>query len=201
MRAMLEQYDKAIPEVKVSYRIIEIYAENDDRIGVDFQSWKNNDGIDLFSTGTVIRRNWGTFFTSGVQDTGNNRTSYWNFNPKWNTRYLDFITSIGKAKCLAQGVLVAQNRVISSIRVSSGFFYDRTYYTAGATTIAEGTGEFAYTDPNPDTIQRESTTKIMPYGTLVDLYTEAGSTAVLKPDGYTMRMMGTWAVSFFISVK
>ena len=82
MRAMLEQYDRPVPEVRVSYRIIEIYAENDDRIGVDFQSWKNNDGIDLFSTGTVIRRNWGTFFTSGVQDTGNNRTSYWNFNPK-----------------------------------------------------------------------------------------------------------------------
>ncbi|MBP5532273.1 MAG: hypothetical protein J6Y54_09645 [Lentisphaeria bacterium] len=191
MRAMLEQYDHAVPEVKVTYRIIEIYAENDDRIGVDFQSWKNNDGIDLFSTGTVIRRNWGTFFTSGVQDTGNNRTSYWNFNPKWNTRYLDFITSIGKAKCLAQGVLVAQNRIVSSIQVSSGFFYDRTYYTAGARTIAEGTKEFAYTDPNPDTIQRESTTKIMPYGTLVDLYSEAGSSAILRPDGYTMRMMGT----------
>ena len=191
MRAMLEQYDRGVPEVKVSYRIIEIYAENDDRIGVDFQSWKNNDGIDIFSTGTVIRRNWGTFFTSGVQDTGNNRTSYWNFNPKWNTRYLDFITSIGKAKCLAQGVLVAQNRIVSSIQVSSGFFYDRTYYTAGARTIAEGTKEFAYTDPNPDTILRESTTKIMPYGTLVDLYSEAGSTAVLRPDGYTMRMMGT----------
>ena len=191
MLAMLQHYDRPVPEVKVSYRIIEIYAENDDRIGVDFQSWKNNDGIDLFSTGTVIRRNWGTFFTSGVQDTGNNRTSYWNFNPKWNTRYLDFITSIGKAKCLAQGVIVAQNRLVSSIRVSSGFFYDRTYYTAGAKTIAEGTGEFAYTDPNPDTILRESTTKIMPYGTMVDMYADAGSAAILRPDGYTMRMMGT----------
>jgi len=191
MRAMLEQYDRAIPEVKVSYRIIEIYAENDDRIGVDFQSWKNNDGIDLFSTGTTIRRNWGTFFTSGVQDTGNNRTSYWNFNPKWNTRYLDFITSIGKAKCLAQGVLVAQNRLVSSVQISYGFFYDRTYYTAGATSIAAGTGEFAYTDPNPDTIMRESTTKIMPYGTLVDTYADAGASVKMVPDGYTMRMMGT----------
>ncbi|MBQ6353176.1 MAG: hypothetical protein IJJ28_07910 [Lentisphaeria bacterium] len=196
MRAMLERYDRAVPEVKVSYRIIEIYAENDDRIGVDFQSWKNNDGVDLFSAGTVIRRNWGTFFTSGVQDTGNNRTSYWNFNPKWNTRYLDFITSIGKAKCLAQGVLVAQNRVVSSVQVSSGFFYDRTYYTAGARTIAEGTGEFAYTDPNPDTILRESTTKVMPYGTMVDLYNDAGAPVMLRPDGYTRRMMGTQTTTY-----
>ncbi len=191
MREMLEYYDRAIPEVKVAYRIIEIYAENDDRIGVDFQSWKNNEGVDFFSAGTINRRNWGTFFTSGVQDTGNNRTSYWNFNPKWNSRYLDFMTSIGKAKCLAQGVLVAQNRMISSIQVSSGFFYDRTYYKPGCETIAEATEEFTFTDPNPDTIQRESTSKIMPYNTMTDLYREAGSAAILRPDGYTMRMMNT----------
>ena len=170
MRKLLQKYDRAIPEVKVSYRVLEIYAENDDRIGVDFQSWKNNEGVDFFSAGQVARRNWGTFFTSGVQDNGWNRTSYWNFNPKWNTRYLDFMTSIGKAKCLAQGVLVAQNRRASQIQVNTGFFYDRTYYTAGATTIAEGTGEFAYADLNPDTIMREGINKIMPYQELVGLY-------------------------------
>ena len=206
MRKLLEKYDRPIPEVKVSYRVIEIYAENDDRIGVDFQSWKNNEGVDFFSAGTVIRRNWGTFFTSGVQDNGWNRTSYWNFNPKWNTRYLDFMTSIGKAKCLAQGVLVAQNRRASRIEVNSGFFYDRTYYTAGATSIAEGCQEFTFADPNPDTIMREGVNKIMPYQDLVGLYQSVSrdnpnSVAeklivnmpeqLLRPIGYTMRVMGT----------
>ena len=170
MRKLLQKYDRAIPEVKVSYRVLEIYAENDDRIGVDFQSWKNNEGVDFFSAGVTSRRNWGTFFTSGVQDNGWNRTSYWNFNPKWNTRYLDFMTSIGKAKCLAQGVIVAQNRRASQIQVNSGFFYDRTYYIAGATTIAEGTTEFAYTQLNPDAIMREGVSKIMPYQDLVGFY-------------------------------
>ena len=170
MRKLLQKYDRAIPEVKVSYRVLEIYAENDDRIGVDFQSWKNNEGVDFFSAGMASRRNWGTFFTSGVQDNGWNRTSYWNFNPKWNTRYLDFMTSIGKAKCLAQGVIVAQNRRASQIQVNSGFFYDRTYYIAGATTIAEGTTEFAYTQLNPDAIMREGVNKIMPYQDLVGFY-------------------------------
>ena len=170
MQKLLQKYDRAIPEVKVSYRVLEIYAENDDRIGVDFQSWKNNEGVDFFSTGTTVRRNWGTFFTSGVQDNGSNRTSYWNFNPKWNTRYLDFMTSIGKAKCLAQGVIVAQNRRASQVAVNSGFFYDRTYYNAGATTIAEGCTEFTYTNLNPDTIMREGVSKIMPYQDLVGLY-------------------------------
>ena len=206
MRKLLEKYDRPIPEVKVSYRVIEIYAENDDRIGVDFQSWKNNEGVDFFSAGTVVRRNWGTFFTSGVQDNGWNRTSYWDVNPKWNTRYLDFMTSIGKAKCLAQGVLVAQNRRSSQIEVSSGFFYDRTYYTAGATSIAEGCQEFTFADPNPDTILREGVNKIMPYQELVQLYQRVSRDnpksvseklianmpeQLLRPIGYTMRVMGT----------
>ena len=206
MRKLLEKYDRAIPEVKVSYRVIEIYAENDDRIGVDFQSWKNNEGVDFFSAGTVVRRNWGTFFTSGVQDNGWNRTSYWNFNPKWNTRYLDFMTSIGKAKCLAQGVLVAQNRRSSQVEVSTGFFYDRTYYTAGATSIAEGCQEFTFADPNPDTILREGVNKMLPYGKLVRLYQDVSADnpnsiseklianmpeQLLRPIGYTMRVMGT----------
>ncbi len=191
MRTMLKQYDRAIPELKVSYRILEIYAENDDRIGVDFQSWKNNEGVDLFSAGTINRRNWGTFFSSAIENNGYNRTSYWNFNPKWNTRYLDFMTSIGKAKCLAQGEMTVQNRRTSNIQVNSGFFYDRTYYTAGAKTIAAGTGEFAYTDINPDTILRESTSKIVPLNTLNGMLGEMGVDSYLTKAGYTMRVMGT----------
>ena len=191
MRAMLQKYDRAIPEFKVTYRVLEIFAENDDRIGVDFQSWKNNEGVDLFSTGVVARRNWGTFFSSAIEGNGSSRTSYWNFNPKWNTRYLDFMTSIGKAKCLAQGELIAQNRKSSAIQVASGFFYDRTYYIAGATSIAEGTTEFAYTLPNPDTILRESTSKIVPIDKLNQAFAAAGVDSYLTKAGYTMRVMGT----------
>ena len=191
MRKMLAQYDRAIPEFKISYRVLEIYAENDDRIGVDFQSWKNNEGVDLFSAGTVTRRNWGTFFSSAIENSGSNRTSYWNFNPKWNTRYLDFMTSIGKAKCLAQGELVVQNRKTSGIQVNTGFFYDRTFYKAGAKTIAEGCTEFVYTDPNPDTILRESTSKIVPINALNSMFNSMGVDSYLTKAGYTMRVMGT----------
>ncbi len=197
MRAMLVKYDRQIPEVKISYRVLEIYAENDDRIGVDFQTWKNNEGVDFFSAGTFTSRNWGTFFASGVQNTGNNKVSYWNFNPKWNTRYLDFMTSIGKAKCVASGVLVARNRMPSQVQVGTGFFYDRTSYAAGATTIAEGCTEFVYADVNPDTIQREAVTKIMTLKELEDFYGEAGATVLAwTPIGYTMRMMNTQTGSF-----
>ena len=159
MKEMLEKYDHPMPEVHIGYKVIEIYAENDDRIGVDFQSWKNNDGVDLFSTGARVRRNWSSFFHGGVDNTGNNRTSYWNFNPKWNTRYLDFLTSIGKAKVLTSGTLLAKNRETSSITLNYGYFYERTDYSVNA---GYGMGEFAYTDPNPDAIYRQQVAKIMP---------------------------------------
>ena len=191
MRAMLKQYDRPIPEFKVTYRVLEIFAENDDRIGVDFQSWKNNEGVDLFSAGMVNRRNWGTFFSAAIEGNGSHRTSYWNFNPKWNTRYLDFMTSIGKAKCLAQGEMVVQNRRTSMIQVNSGFFYDRTYYTAGAKSIAEGCTEFTYTDINPDTILRESTSKIIPIEKLNQTLSGMGVNSYMAKAGYTMRVMGT----------
>ena len=159
IKQMLEQYDRPIPEVRVSYRIVEIYAENDDRIGLDFQSWKNNEGVDLFSAGARVRRNWSSFFHGGVDNNGSNRTSYWNFNPKWNTRYLDFLTSIGKARVLTSGSLLAKNREVSSITLNYGYFYERTDYSVDA---GYGMGEFAYTDPNPNAIYRQQLAKILP---------------------------------------
>ena len=180
IQEMLKKYDIPMPEMKLNYRVIEIYAENDDRIGVDFQSWKNNEGIDLFSAGARIRRNWSSFYHGGVDNNGSNNTNYWNFNPKWNTRYLDFLTSIGKAKVLTSGQLTAKNREPSSITVNYGYFYERNDVS---TTYMQG--EFAYTDPNPDVIQRQPIDKIMPYTALKDSFLP---TAVHS--GFHRRMLG-----------
>ncbi len=152
IQSMLQKYDKPAPEVRVSYKVIEIYAENDDKIGNDFQAWKNNDGVDLFSAGGRYRRNWSTFFTGGVDNTGLNKTEYYNFNPKWNTRYLDFLTSNGKAKVLTSGTLLVKNREESRITINSGFFYDRT--------------DEDYKNLNADAIERQALTKMVPTGVL-----------------------------------
>ena len=167
MKEMLAKYDNPMPQVRIGYKIIEVYAENDDRIGVDFQSWKNNDGVDLFSAGARVRRNWSSFFHGGVDNNGSNRTSYWNFNPKWNTRYLDFMTSIGKAKVLTSGTLMAKNREVSAISLDYGYFYERNDYSVD---MGYGMGEFAYTDPNPNAIYRQQLAKILPETLLKDEY-------------------------------
>ena len=37
IREQLEQYDKPMPEIRLSYQLVEISTENDDKLGVDFQ--------------------------------------------------------------------------------------------------------------------------------------------------------------------
>lgn len=121
---MLAQYDRPIPEIRFRYKVVEIFAENDDRIGLDFQSWKNNDGADFFSAGGRFRSNWASTFGAGVNNSGSSKTEFFNFNPKWNSKYIDFLTSRGKARVLTGGVLNAKNRTTTSISVGSGLFYD-----------------------------------------------------------------------------
>ena len=51
-------------------------------------------------------------------------TDFFNFNPKWNSKYFDFLTSTGRAKVVTQGVIVAKNRRLSKVHVGTGLFYE-----------------------------------------------------------------------------
>lgn len=149
IREMLEQYDKPMPEVRISYRLIEIYAENDDKIGVDFQSWKNNDGVDFFAAGGRYRNNWASTFAGNVNGSGSSRTDFFNFNPKWNSKYLDFLTATGRARVVTNGVLLAKNRTDSAIRVDSGLFYDDVSKTIEAAPLNDKIPEGKDKVPGP----------------------------------------------------
>ena len=109
---MLAKFDVPVPQVRLKIKVYELDTENDDRIGIDFQSWKNNEGADFFSVGGRYRNNWSSVYSGGVGPVsayGSERTSYFNFNPKWNTRYIDFLESRGKAKVLHTGELCIRN--------------------------------------------------------------------------------------------
>ncbi|MBR7156524.1 MAG: hypothetical protein IKD22_06785, partial [Lentisphaeria bacterium] len=95
---LLSKYDQIEPSVRVRVKVYELYAENDTKLGLDFQAWKNNEGIDLLSTGGRFSRNYNGLELFNAADW--NKTTYFQFNPKWNTKYIDFLTSKGKAKIL-----------------------------------------------------------------------------------------------------
>ena len=124
---MLEKFDVPIPEVKLTNTVYELIRENDDRIGIDFQAWKNNGGIDFFSVGGRYRDNWSASYGGGLTASGSERTSFYNFNPKWNTRYIDFLTAIGRAEVLHSGTLCIRNNTPASLnRTTRIFFIDKT---------------------------------------------------------------------------
>ena len=124
IRTQLDQYDRPMPEIRLSYQLLEVSTENDDKLGVDFQSWKNNGGVDLFSVGGRYRNNWASTFAAGIDGSHSSRTDFFNFNPKWNSKYFDFLTSTGRAKVVTQGVIVAKNRRQSTVSVGTGLFYE-----------------------------------------------------------------------------
>ena len=127
---MLKKYDVPIPQVKLEISVYEISSENDDKIGMDFQNWKNNGGVNFFSAGGRYRSNWEAAYSGAAmpfQTFGNERTSFYNFNPRWNTRYLDFLAAKGKAKIVHTGTMVIRNNYPAVLERTTQLFYpDKT---------------------------------------------------------------------------
>ena len=141
---MLAEYDVPIPEVRLKITVYELYHENDDKIGLDFQAWKNNQGADFFRVGGRYRDNWAATYGGAMGQTGSERTSFYNFNPKWNSRYLDFLTSKGHAKVTYTGELCIRNNTPALLDRKTQIFYVDTSKPAGDATAFPDMGVGPY---------------------------------------------------------
>lgn len=117
---LLEKYDRPYPQVRTRVTVYELYAENDTKLGMDFQAWKNNDGVDLFNVGGRFSRNHNAFDL--VKGAKWNDTTYFQFNPKWNTKYIDFLTTKGKAKVLHTSEITLRNNNTGKISRTTQVF-------------------------------------------------------------------------------
>lgn len=121
---MLKLYDKPHAQVKVNCTVYELEIENDGMLGLDFQSWKNNNGINLLKTGVNLSRNYNIKdVIESVTPNGTINTDYFQFNPKWNTRFLDFLVSEGKAKIVSTGTVIIENGSTGKFTRKSGVLY------------------------------------------------------------------------------
>ena len=146
---MLKKYDVPIPQMRLKVTVYEIDSENDDKLGIDFQSWKNNQGADFFSGGGRYRNNWNALYdASGLnRAAGSERSNFFNFNPKWNSRYIDFLSSIGKAQIMLTGEMCIRNATSATLERMTHIFYSDTSQPvpgANAETIFPNTGVGAY---------------------------------------------------------
>ena len=140
---LLAKYDVPIPQVRLKIKVYEVYQENDDKIGLDFQNWKNNEGADFFSGGGRFRNNWSAIYGAGgrvAKEFGSERSSFYNFNPKWNTRYIDFLVSRGKAEIVHTGELVVRNNTPATFSRTTQIFFVDTSQPAGDATDLPDTG-------------------------------------------------------------
>lgn len=122
LERLIKIYDIPPYDVDVKYKLYEIDAENDTKIGLDFQAWKNNGGADIFSVGARFRDGWSANWADGPNRTGTSNTRFLNFNPKWNTRYLDFLVSKGKAKVATKGVIRIDTTATATVTTTTQLF-------------------------------------------------------------------------------
>ena len=146
---VLAKFDVPIMQARLKITVLQIDRENDDKIGIDFQNWKNNQGAEFFSAGGRYRNNWNALYdTTGLnRAAGSERTSFYNFNPKWNTRYIDFLTASGKAKVTCSGELVIRNASEALFdRTTQIFYIDASQPVPGTTaeTLFPNTGVGPY---------------------------------------------------------
>jgi len=119
---MLKVYDQPLPEVKVSYKIYEIDRENDDKIGADWQAWKNGPGSDLFAAGSRYSRGWDfSQNLPGLPHVGKSATQFLKFSPRWNSRFLDLVAAKGKATILTEGQISMVNGAEGRIEALTQF--------------------------------------------------------------------------------
>ena len=124
IEALLAEYDTPTGEALFHYTIYEIDSENDGSLGVDFQAWKNGPGRDLFAAGATYLNGWdplvGTIgnATELVKEA---HVNYINFNPKWNSKYLDFLVSKSRAKVLTSGTLDVWNKGTGTVESLTRF--------------------------------------------------------------------------------
>ena len=144
---MLSRFDVPIPQVRLKVKVYELDTENDDRIGLDFQSWKNNEGVDFFSLGGRYRDNWAAAYGGGWgKHFGSERTSYFNFNPKWNSRYIDLLAAKGRAQVLHSGELLVRNNTSASFaRTTQIFYIDASQAASGSQSSPDqGVGSYKW---------------------------------------------------------
>jgi type II secretory pathway component GspD/PulD (secretin) len=124
IESLLAQYDGPASEAMIEYTIYEVDYENDGNVGVDFQAWKNGPGQDLFGAGATYLNGWDPLIgtmgnaTDLVKDA---HVNYINFNPKWNSKYLDFLVSKSKAKVVTSGSIDVWNKGTGTIESVTRF--------------------------------------------------------------------------------
>lgn len=134
---VLKLYDQPTPQVEVTATVYEIAIDDDSRLGLDYVSWKNGPGRNLFAIGAFAEREKistlsgpnAQVFSSGkgtaglpgreFHTTGRNGVYLYDVP----SAYFDFLVARGQASILTQSKLAALNRSTALLEVGEDILY------------------------------------------------------------------------------
>jgi type II secretory pathway component GspD/PulD (secretin) len=176
-------YDVPTAQATITARIYEVNSSNDASLGLDFMSWKNGPGQDLFTAGKSESHI--DTPTNSVQT--NSHVS--GYSLEYPSEFFDFLMVKGKARILNESKVTALSGVAAEFRTTEQILYypvttnadgDRVV-TAGLTT-REGDAAFISTDAKAArTVERKGPVEVNPDGGTVD--TARSNTAMVAEAG------------------
>ncbi len=207
--AVIATYDQPTPQIEALLTVYELDLSDDGRLGLDYVSWKNGPGRNLFAAGAFFQREKidsleGTtspLFNSGngtsglpgrEWESGGRNIAYFYDVP---SAYFQYLVSKGLARVLTSSKLVALNRNLASLSVGESILF----YKVNDGGDLRGGSRLAQLDPYGDLPPTIDTSKT---GELTDAL---GAFRVDHPDNRTVvpklqtRSLGAAGVGFFFS--
>ncbi len=140
IKAILPAFDVPPPQVMVEVTVYEIFVDNESKLGLDYVSWKNGPGRNLFATGLFYERekilsqdgvnaliNTGTGGTYGLpghqfRSKGANIVAFLDVP----SAFLDYLVVKDKARVMTSAKIAARNLIASSLSAGDTILYYKT---------------------------------------------------------------------------
>jgi type II secretory pathway component GspD/PulD (secretin) len=133
LRRWLPVLDQPLPQVMVEARIYEINVENDNALGLDYVSWKNGPGRNLFAVGSYYEKasisdldGPGTPFGQPYVGDFSASGHYYSYFCNMSSAFFDFLVSKQKARVLTAAKVLTRHGVAAELEVSDVIFFWRT---------------------------------------------------------------------------
>ena len=127
----LETLDCPTPQVRMQLTMYEVSMQNDGRLGLDFQAWKNGPGRNLFAVGAFIENESASTLTNTTRllptglaaNTTNAKGANFAMQYDVPSAFFDFLVSRGKAQISAETKVAVLHNNAATLQTTDTIFY------------------------------------------------------------------------------
>lgn len=119
VRRWLPELDLPPAQVMVEATLYEVNVENDDALGLDYVSWKNGPGRELFAAGVLWEKDDVPGYSVGGP------SNYYSYKLNLHGQFFDFLVAKNKARVLTSAKVLARHDRPALLEVADNIFYWR----------------------------------------------------------------------------